>query len=167
MSEHMTDEEFDAFFEIVTDELKQKQNELQVKHGIGEFDRWWYEQATSKLQFYNADDHQILEADTIDIGSYSPKSITWKWAWSNESVLPSLRKQSEVFKELESITGYDIFGTEYAFEIEDQNMAWGLAAFAVNHINALGCYCAPSSKEDGPTTYLAITKIYKVGGYVL
>jgi len=167
MSEHMTDEEFDAFLEVATDELKQKQSELQIEHGIGTYDRWCYEQATSKLQFYNADNHQVLEAETIDIGSYSPKSNSWKWAWSNESVLPLLRKHSEIFKELEGITGYDIFGREYAFEIEDENMAWELAAFAVKHIGALGCYRAPASKEGGPTSYLAITKIYKVGGYAL
>jgi hypothetical protein len=42
-------------------------------------------------------------------------------------------------------------------------MAWELAAIAVKHLGAMGCYRAPSSR-GAPTTFLAITRILRVAG---
>ena len=106
--------------------------------------------------------HVLLEANVIDIGSFSPRSKTWKWAWSNDSVLPSLREKATKLKELEAVTGFPIFGSEEPFEI-DEHMAWELAALAVKHFGAKACYRAPSSSADGPHIFLVITELRKVG----
>ena len=43
-------------------------------------------------------------------------------------------------------------------------MAWVLVAIAVKHLGALGGYRAPSSKKEGPYTFLAMTSIRKMQG---
>ena len=152
----MTDEEFDKFLSEAVDELHEKQDILQKEYGLGKFSRWWFEQNSAKLQFFNEQDTVCLEANVIHIGSFSPKSNTWKWAWSNDSILPWLRQRAEKLKELEVITEFDLFNQESTFEIEGESMAWELAAMSVKHLSSIGCYRAPSSQELGPTSFLAI-----------
>ena len=158
----MTDSEFEAFLANANEELRQKQDLLGERYGLGKYSRWWFEQATAKLQFFDEANNLAIEADIVDIGSYSQKSNTWKWAWGNSSVLPRLRQKAELLKGLEDITGVELFGHEHAFEIEDEAMAWELAAMSVKHLGAIGCYRAPSS-SGGPIMFLAITNARKVG----
>ena len=158
----MTGSEFEAFLANANEELRDKQALLVERYSLGEHSRWWFEQATEKLQFFDEADNLVIEADVVEIGSYSQKSNTWKWAWSNSSVLPRLREKVELLKELEETTGFELFGREHAFDIEDEAMAWELAAISVKHLGAIGCYRAPSS-SDGPTVFLAITSAWKVG----
>ncbi len=157
----MTDSEFEAFVASANEELRQKQDMLQADYGLGNYSRWWFEQATAKLQFFDEADNLAVEADIVDIGSYSEKSNTWRWAWGNSSVLPHMRHNSEPLRELEAITGTELFGYQHAFEIADESMAWELAAMSVQHLDAIGCYRAPSS-NGGPTMFLAITSIRKI-----
>jgi len=157
----MTDAEFQGFLDQATAELQQKQEKLGTDYGLDDVSTWSFDQATEKLQFFDEQKRMVVEAEVIDAGSYSPKSISWKWAWSNESVLPEPRKKAERIRELEAITGVEIFGDPLAFKIDDENMAWELAAMAAKHLGALGCYRAPS-KEDGPVIFLLIMKIRKM-----
>jgi hypothetical protein len=157
----MTDAEFGQLLEEAKAELGRKQDTLQADYLLGSFPRWWFDQATEKLQFVDQYGHALVEADVVDIGSFSPKSKTWKWAWCNDSVLPSLREKAKRLKELEALTGSELFGREEPFEV-DEPMAWELAALAVKHLGAKGCYRAPSSSIDGPHTFLAITEVHRV-----
>ena len=158
----MTDEEFEAFVASANEELRHKQDLLGQQYGLGTHGRWRFEQATAQVQFYDEADNLTIEADIVEIGTYSQRSNTWKWAWGNSSVLPCLRQKAELLKELEGITGFELFGHEHAFEIEDEAMAWELTAMSVKHLGAIGCYRAPTS-SGGPTTFLAITSARKVG----
>lgn len=155
----MTDEQFDAFVNAAREELQKKQDNLIQEQRMGSFARWQYDQETEKLQFFDEKDRLGLEADFIDIGTYSPVSVTWMWAWANESTLPAFRKKAEKLKELEAITGLAVFGTEDSVPLEGEEMAWELAAMAVKHLGAQACYRVPSSKEGGPTMFLALTDI--------
>jgi len=155
----MTEAEFKSFLAEAYAELCQKQDALQAEYFIGTFSRWWFEQETAKLQFLESG-IVAVEADFIPIGSYSPRSKTWKWAWGNEHVLPPLRRRAEMLKDLESITGLALFGRADPFEV-DETMAWELAALAVMHLDARGCYRALSA-DDGLHSFLAITDIRKM-----
>jgi hypothetical protein len=157
----MSDEEFEDFLSTAVEELKQKQNYLKDQYGLGTGGRWWFDQTTETLQFFDEADELEVEADVVQIGSYSSKSNTWKWAWGNTSLLPDLRKKAECLKELEDITGLQLFSCEHAFEIEGEEMAWELAAISVKHLGALGCYRAPV--VDGPHVFLAITNVWRIG----
>ncbi len=152
----MTDEEFKIFLREATEEFRRKQGALSSEYGIGRFPRYWYDLEAEKLQFLTPDGDVSLEADIVDIGSYASGPGTWKWAWSNDSVPSRIRAKSEILKDLESITGFAIFGDADAFEV-DEPMAWELAVLAVKHLGASGCYRAPSSK--GLQVFLAIMKV--------
>lgn len=159
----MTDDEFQSFVGTANAELLAKQKVLAEEYGLGSAKRWWFDQATANLQFFDAEDNLSIETDVIDVGSYSPISNSWKWAWGNDSVLPSLRQRAEKLKELEAITGFEIFGEKDPFSVNDESMAWELTAISLKHLGAVGCYRCPLSDGDGPTTFLAIMSITKCG----
>jgi hypothetical protein len=150
---------FETLQQEANDELEEKQTSLRQTYALGEMKRWWFEQRTAKLQFFDNLDHMVLEVDVVDVGSFAPTSSTWKWAWSNSSVRPELRQKAEPFKQLQAITGDDLFTNDKAFVVDGETAAWELTAMAVKHIAALGCYRAPSSQPGGPHTFLAITAI--------
>lgn len=154
----VTDDEFVQFIQDAVAELNEKQDVLKREYGFGDYARWAFDQVTEKFHLLDEAGGIVVEADVVDIGSYSPESNTFKWAWSNSSVLPALREKSARIKGLEGYTGIPLFGYENAFTVEDESMAWELAAIAVKYIGALGCYRAPSS-SGGPHTFLALTWI--------
>lgn len=153
----MNDEEFELFLTNANTELKEKQAHLTAAYGFGSHKRWMFENDKAKLQFFNQDDQLVIEADIIDIGSYSPNAATWKWAWAYESINPVLKVDSLRIKELEEITDLVIFGEKEPFEA-DEYLAWELAAMAVKHLNAMGCYRAFSSARN-VNMFFAITEV--------
>lgn len=157
----MIDDEFEKFLSSALDELWEKQEKLETEHGFGSFSRWFFDQSTEQLEFFDEEDNKVVVADVINIGSYAKNSSTWKWAWSNESVLPSLRKKAGILKELGATTDIELFTSESAISIENEHMAWELAAISVRKLNALGVYMAPSSSK-ALCSFLALTSINKL-----
>lgn len=157
----MDDEDFQNFIDAAQDELERKQETLTSTYGLGSFSRWLFDQSTQKLQFFDEADNLAVDADVIDIGSFAFESNSWKWAWANDSIIPSLRQRADPLQALTEITGIDLFSQENAFEIEGEAMAWELAAISVKQLNALGCYRAPSSSRP-LQSFLAIMEIHRV-----
>lgn len=154
----MTQPEFDAFVDSAMQELQHKQEQLDSVHGFGGFARWFFDQETEKLEMFDASGRKALEADVIDIGSFASNSQSWKWAWSNSSVLPSLREKALPLKELSGATGRQLFCIADAFLLDGECMAWELAAVSVKHLDALGLYRAPHD-AGRLSTFLAISRI--------
>jgi hypothetical protein len=156
----LNDQEFQAFIDQAMAELQAKQQALQDDFKLGEWPRWALDQETETLTFFDENDRVALEGSFIHIGSYSPKSDSWKWGWSNHSISLALREKALPLKRLKAITGFELFEFEGTFEVDEQ-MAWELAAMAVQLFNSVGCYRAPSA-DDGPRSFLAITELYNV-----
>jgi hypothetical protein len=154
------DEQFAAMAASAYEELEAKQKRLEVEYGIGTFPRWHYDQDTALLRFFDADGRTRLVAEFIDIGSFARRSHSWKWAWSNSSVPPEMRQKADRLRELCASTGQAIFHQEDAVEI-DEAQAWELAAIAVMHLGAAGCYRAPAS-DGGLYVFLALMTIRAV-----
>src|SRR5581483_8377613 len=102
-------DEWEAFRACAIEELREKQRRLQDDYGIGGFARWWFDQETASLQFFDREDRLRLDTSFNDIGSYSPLSHIWKWAWCNDSVLPAMRRAAGPLRELCAVTGWPPF----------------------------------------------------------
>ena len=159
----MTEKEFETLLNQASSQLREKQEHLDQQYELSTYTRWSFEQATGTLQFFDQNDRLKLEADVINIGSYSSKSNSWRWAWCNPSILEHLRKKAERLKELEDITGVQLFGHDTAFSIEGESMAWAFAALAVKHLSALGCYRAQSTRTEGLQIFLVIINVRQIG----
>lgn len=154
----MTDEEFDEFLDSAVQELQEKQDGLTESFGLGQYARYWFDQEQGSLDFSEASGTTRVRALVVPVGTFSPKSHTWKWAWSNESIVPPLREKSASLRDLARITGQPVFDTE-AFAA-DEPMAWELTAMAVRHLEARGAYRAPGERSH---LFLAIMEVLDVG----
>ncbi|WP_448650365.1 DUF6882 domain-containing protein [Pseudomonas fluorescens] len=157
----MLQQTFESLLETAMAALRNKQEQLHRDYGLGNMARWWLDQETATVQFFDEDDRLAVEAQVLNIGSFSPRHCSWLWAWSNPTVFPALREKALPLKQLQTLAGAECFGAEEAITLEDEGMAWELAAVAVHHLNALGCYRAPTP-PDGPTIFLAITHLKRI-----
>jgi hypothetical protein len=66
----MTEAEFGSFLQLAVAELQKKQDQLATGFGLGSFSRWWFDQKSETLQFFNQSGSVVVEASIIDIGSY-------------------------------------------------------------------------------------------------
>ncbi|POZ53777.1 DUF6882 domain-containing protein [Methylovulum psychrotolerans] len=152
----MTNEEFGDLLTQALAELTVKQDHLQDVYDLGQWASWWCDQEAELLQFFDGNDRVAVEADIINLGSYSAPNHSWKWGWSNPPILKSLREKALPIKELAKITGFPLFANEAAFEL-DEPMVWEMMAIVVKHLGAMGCYRAPT--ENGLYIFLAINAL--------
>ncbi|MRD38515.1 hypothetical protein GH882_21620 [Bacillus thuringiensis] len=68
------------------------------------------------------------------------------WSWANENVADYARIKSNRLKDLQNITGNEIF-INSLFEC-DQETAYELAAFSIEYLDAEGVYIAPGERSD-------------------
>ena len=88
----------------------------------------------------------LLEFSVVFIGSWSGKRNSWMWSWANENVADYTRSKSNCLKDLQKITGSEVF-INPLFEC-DQEMAYELAAFSIEYLDAEGMYMAPGERSD-------------------
>jgi hypothetical protein len=139
----MSDEEFFAFLTACRDELAEKQVRFQQR--IAAAARWSYEMADCSLTI------GAERFPMTPIGTHSPESQTWLWAWANEDFPPVAREASRRLQGLHGVTGFRVFlDSGIAASSAD---AQDFAALAVHQLGAIGFFRAPS---DGPTLYLAV-----------
>ena len=154
----MSEEEFEEFLATALEELDAKQEELIHAYGLSTYAKFGFDQEQASLDFRNAEGAIQLRARVVPIGSWSSKSNTWKWAWSNEGILQRLREQSAPLRDLATATGLKIFESPVCKA--DEHMAWELTAMAIRHLGALGTYRVPGEPSN---LYLAITGLQRVG----
>lgn len=140
----MTDEQFDDYLDYCYEKLEKKQEKLFQDFQIGNYEKYWYNQERSVLQFIDNGVIQ-LEFKVIFIGSWSKKSDTWMWAWANGSMLEEVRQLSSSIQGLYQVTDFDIF-KEPIFEC-DEAMAHELTAFAVEQLDVRGMYISPDGNS--------------------
>ena len=103
----MTDEQFENYLVMCYDKLESKQQKFISDYNIYNFDEYWYDQDRCILQFKNG--QVLLEFSVVFIGSWSGKSNSWMWSWANENVADYARSKSNCLKDLQNITGNEVF----------------------------------------------------------
>jgi len=139
----MTENEFDELLQTASERLKARQAALEARFGLSRMNRWLFDHHRGVLDFYSDDGSLQVSFETTPIGTFSSTQDTWKWAWANGHLDQALRDKSAAFKALAARTDYDLFADAEPVQA-DAGMAWELAALAVDHLGALGCYRAPN-----------------------
>lgn len=138
----MNDEEFQEYIDACFDELEKKQQYLVDTFGFGSFDKFKYD--FDKEELYLLKNEEVLvKARIVPIGSFNTENGTWMWGWANEAFSESLRSKSSKLKELEAITGFEMFGNDMA-EI-DEDMAWEIAGMSLHLLGFEGIYRGPAN----------------------
>jgi len=121
--------------------------------GLGSADRWDLDQTTGVITWTFPDKTATAPAQIL--GSFSPGSGTWLWAWANQSVLPDMSRDARLFKDWAEANGHPALAQP---RIEaDETSASTIVALAVRVTEATGYYRGPGGKSAVIITFGPVT----------
>ena len=136
------DEHLKQLIREAGDELDRKSSYLEWKYNFDTAARYEYDLDSATLKLTDHPDYPIIVFDIIEIGTFSFLDYTWKWAWANESVPPSMRARAEPLKALHEITGNELFSRTDSFSVSS-DLPRKFVALSVRHLAALCGFAAP------------------------
>ncbi|OAH09688.1 DUF6882 domain-containing protein [Streptomyces jeddahensis] len=121
--------------------------------GLGSADRWGLDQRTGVITWTFPDKTATAPAQIL--GSWSPSSSSWRWAWANESILPEMSRDACAVRDWAEAHGHDALA---APEVEaDEQTAATLAALAVRITKATGFYRGRGARSIAIITFGPVT----------
>jgi hypothetical protein len=142
----MSDEQFLRFLHPIVHEAIRKNEQVQKEFKVGTYQRWYYDQPSQKLTFYN-DGKLIVETDFQAVGSFSSKSETWMWSWHNESIEEAAKR--EMFKVKEFCEQLGIRKGIEGYWPADEYDPWDMTALALHVLGYQGSYRCSEGGLDG------------------
>jgi hypothetical protein len=143
--------DYNAFAGDCIDELKALQDKFTENFDIAHAD-WFYNQATGLLTFSNQE--KELNFKYFEVGSFSPKSETWMWAWHNDNILENVKGPSRQIRDFgESANFSKLTDGHFA---SDEFDAWEFTAISVKLIDGIGVYRPVN--DEGLMVFLVMTE---------
>ncbi|MET8437025.1 DUF6882 domain-containing protein [Streptomyces sp900116325] len=121
--------------------------------GLGSADRWGLDQRTGLITWTFSDITATAPAQIL--GSFSPASGSWLWAWANDSILPKMSRDARRVREWAEAHGHLALAQP---KIDaDEQAAATLAALAVRVTEATGFYRGPGGNSVAIITFGPVT----------
>jgi len=138
----------DEWINSALDEVDEKNNHLDEflnENDVIRFDLDW-DNAPNTITFINSKEEAIKEFVFVVIGSFSPRTNTWKWAWDNPGYSDRIREISSYQKNIAQSLGTMVFLQEGKFEATEDS-AWLYGAMAVKFYGAEALYLNRSGEN--------------------
>ncbi|MFF3617023.1 DUF6882 domain-containing protein [Streptomyces sp. NPDC002580] len=121
--------------------------------GLGSADRWDLDQTTGTITWTFADKTATAPAQIL--GSFSPASGSWLWAWANQSILPDMSRDARIFRDWAQANGHPALAQP---KVEaDESAAATIVALAVRVTKATGYYRGPGANSTAIITFGPVT----------
>ena len=156
----LSEKEKNTYFKKAVEDMKIKQEKLMKKYNFGEKgNKFIMYPERNRFYLYNKDTNKVFfEARMQIIGTYSNKSNTWRWGWSNRYVPNELEKTALKIMEFGKMNEIEILSKP---KIKDENMGYIFTALGMSLSNGKGYYIIPSTKTY-PDIFIMFTKVNKV-----
>ena len=131
----------DEWINSALDEVQAKNNRLEEfldENDVVRFELDW-EGAPNTITFLNSKDKELKEFVFVVIGTFSPRTKTWKWGWDNPGYSDRIREISSYQKDISKSLGTMAFVQEGKFEATEEG-AWLFGAMAVKFYGADALY---------------------------
>lgn len=140
--------------------MKDKQEKMMEKYNFGNPDNKFvlYPERNKFFMFHQKTKKVFFEANFQIVGTYSEKSRTWRWGWSNRYVPYDLKNISNQIKKFGEANGVNIFSEP---KIKDENMGLIFTALGMDLATSHGYYIIPGTKVY-PFIYVVFTKVKKI-----
>lgn len=129
---------YTEFAQQATEAFKDVQERFTARFGVGHYDNWFYDQKTQLLTFSNDGDDTEINFKYIPIGTFSHKSNTWMWSWSNTTSVEREKYVAAELKKFGQKKGYQPL-TEGHFAA-NKSTGWELLAIAHKVLGGVGGY---------------------------
>ena len=149
-----------SFLQNALQSMKNKQDKLMVKHNFGEKENKFllYPEKNAFYMYNSKTNKTFFKAKFQIIGTYSEKSKTWRWGWSNRYVPHELKATSLKIKKFGEANKVELLSQP---KIKDENMGHVFTALGMKLSNSPGYYIVPGTKVY-PNIFIIFTKIEKV-----
>lgn len=152
----MTKEEFDQFEHESFEYLKAQQDILMNEYGMGNYERWDYDQMTGEFVFSDKGAPKLIAKFQV-VGSISKLSNTWLWSWANESIFENVKNEIYQVKEFGEQLGLKEL-TEAKWEANEVD-AWAMTNVTARILEAKGAYRCP---DETGSMFVVFTDVQKV-----
>src|SRR5690348_12820127 len=88
----MTESAYSELMQKATAYLRRRNEEARGTWSLGSLPRFDWDQQKGQLSF-SRDGRVSIVADIQFVGSWSQTANTWMWAWANDSVLESMKRE--------------------------------------------------------------------------
>ncbi len=153
-------ENLKGFLDKCLDTMKEKQDKMLLTYNFGKKNNKFIF-FPMKKKFYMFNDKKgeaFFEGQFQIIGTFSPKSKTWRFAWANRYIPNDIKKTSLKLKEFGESNELPLFSEP---KIKDEQLALIFTALGMKLSNAKGYYIIPADGEY-PDIYLIFTKVRKI-----
>ena len=130
-----------------------------ARWGLGTAERWDLDQTMAVIRWTFPD--KTAEAPAQILGSYSPRSGSWLWAWANDSLRPATRTASEAARDWGAANGQALL-TRPRLEVTEEQ-ADEITAIAFRVTMATGFYRAPTGSGVVYVTFGQVTITPAIG----
>jgi hypothetical protein len=149
--------EYVALLTEANDSLTAKQERLRAEFQLGTHPRFDWDQRAGLIVFSDHDTARVI-ARIQFVGSIATRDSTWLWAWSNETVEPSMQRAARSAR---------WFGWRHGIRyLTDAHWAadpidgWEMTILTAWITNASGAYRVPNSDSSG-YTYLLLNDVVR------
>lgn len=156
----LSEKDKNTYFKKAVEEMKVKQERLMKKFNFGEKgNKFIMYPERNRFYLYNKETNKVFfEARMQIIGTYSNKSNTWRWGWSNRYVPSELEKTALKIMEFGKMNQIEILSKP---KIKDENMGYIFTALGMSLSNGKGYYIIPATRTY-PDIFIMFTKVNKV-----
>ena len=140
--------------------MKKKQEVLMDKYNFGkENNKFLMFPEKNLFYMYNDKTKKVFfEAKIQIIGTYSNKSTTWRWGWSNRFVLHNMKKTSLKILNFGKINKINVLVKP---KIKDDNLGYIFTSIGMKLSNGKGYYIIPGTNTY-PDIFLIFTNVKKI-----
>lgn len=148
------------FLNSSLDEMHKKQKEMLLTYNFGVKDnKFIILPGKRKFYMYNHKTNKaFFEGNFQIIGTMSPKSDTWRFAWANRYIPNDLKRTSLKIKEFGEANNFDILLNP---KIKDKTLGLIFTAIGMRLSNGKGFFKIPAD-DKYPDVYIVFTKLTKV-----
>ena len=148
------------FLEKCVEDMKKKKEDMMLKYNFGLKDnKFIFFPYKKKFFMYNDKKKEaFFEGQFQIIGTFSPKSKTWRFAWANRYIPNDLKRSSLKLKDFGEANGLELLSQP---KIKDDEMGLVFTGICMKLSNGKGYYVIPADKEF-PDIYLIFTRIKKI-----
>ena len=153
-------EKIQNYLKTCVTKMKTKQEKLMSQHKFGEKNNKFvlYPERNSFFLFDKDTKKVFFKAKFQIIGTYSEKSKTWRWGWSNRYVPYDLKQTALKIKKFGEANKVEILSDP---KIKKDDMGLIFTALGMDLSKSQGYYIVPGTKVY-PTIYLIFTQIKKI-----
>jgi hypothetical protein len=139
----MAEPRFVALVTAAHEYLTARQDYLKDRFGLSRYERWDWDDARGAVVFSDGGVPRVIAPSQL-VGSVSPRSGTWRWAWANEHVDFRLRR------DLDEVRRYGehhaIWQLTTASWEADETDGWEMTSITAYILQAKGAYRMPSDR---------------------